>query len=306
MRVQGIPSGTIDGGSARMRYFRRQKYMPADIVWSEYEDSLDCDLLYIQKRANKIDVIKEAKQRGIPVVYDTDDGNGVRRKGNDLPIFPLVDAITTDSEQRARVFRKITDTPVHVVPDGIDYLEGPPVPTTINKAITKICTFGSHRSVKASVNYLLQLQGAYQVTYITSRKIAKLKKCKFKEWNYGKLVRQLQKHDLCILVHEDADEKKWKGNARLLVAMAAGIPTITSNTPAYRDVLVSCGTTGLTVSGPEEVLTKILLLNSNHTRGFIQSQFTNYVWKHHHPKVSALMLANIFKGLRNATNTDVQ
>jgi len=303
--VQGIPSGDIDGASPRLRYFSRKKYAPENVVWTEYEDKLDCDILFVQKRANKIDVITEAKRKGITVIYDSDDGSGIRRKGNDLPIFSLVDAITTDTEQRAQEFRKITDTPVYVIPDGIDYLEAPPQPMAIRDNIKQVCTFGSFRSTMAAVDYLLPLLDKYSVAYITDRKIKKLKKCNFKKWKFDSLVFEIQKRDVCVLAHENTCEKEWKGNARLLVAMAIGIPTIVSNTPSYKETMDACGLGDLVVSSPEEVSEKLDVLKNVHTRKFIQCQFMDYVWKNYRPERSALILANVFEGMLHAANTNI-
>lgn len=295
MIIQGVPSGGYNGASSRLRYFRRKAYMPSDIVWNDYGGALNCDVLYVQKRANMIDLIKEAKNKGISVVYDTDDGDGIRRKGDDTPIFPLVDVITTDSVQRAEKFRKITDTHVIVVPDGIDYLEACPKSVKISDTIKKVCTFGSFRSVSAAVEYISPLKKVYQITYITKKKISGLKKCVFKTWQFNTLVTEVQKCDVCVLAHENTDEKQWKGNARLLVAMAVGIPVIVSNTPSYVKTMKACGMERFVVNSPDEVADKIKLLSDKGMRQEIQKIFMEYAWKNHRPQISALMLANIFK-----------
>ncbi len=301
MIIQGVPSGEFKNGSTRLRYYHRKKHMPEGIIWNDYNGRLDCDVLYIQKRANYIDLIKQAKRSGISVVYDTDDGEGLRRKGDDRPIFPLVDAITTDTEFRAKAFRKITDTPVFVVPDAIDYIDAFPEPAKIKDKIKRICTFGSFRSTNSAIPYLLPLQDKYKVSYITDRKILKLKKCKFIRWDFKKFVRKLQKHDLCVLAHREDEEKQWKGEARLLTAMAVGIPTIVSNTPSFSKVMKKCKLSSLVVQHPEEVSGAIKILDK-FNREEIQHDFMKYAWKNHHPKMSARLLAGIFRSVYDNTN----
>lgn len=306
MIIQGIPSGNKNGASPRLRYFRRKMFMPEDIVWNDYSAPLNCDVLYVQKRANLIDLIKEARSTDVPVVYDSDDGDGVRRKGDDTPIFPLVDVITTDSWQRAEKFRKITDTRVVVVPDGIDYLEACPKPVKIRGTIKKVCTFGSFRSVRATVDYVVSLKKSYQIAYITKKKINGLKKCNFKKWRFNTLVSEIQKCDVCILAHENTDEKQCKGNARLLVAMAVGIPAIVSDTPSYVETMKACGMDRFVVGSNNEVPDKMQLLSDKGTRQEIQKVFMEYAWANHHPRISALELANIFREVYHAKHPNIQ
>ena len=306
MIIQGIPSGNSNGGSPRLRYFRRKMFMPEDIVWRDYDGTLNCDVLYVQKRANMIDLIKEARNKNVPVVYDSDDGDGVRRKGDDTPIFPLVDVITTDSWQRAEKFRKITDTRVVVVPDGIDYLEECPKPVKIRGSIKRICTFGSFRSVSATVEHINSLKKSYQLTYITKKKINGLKKCNFKKWRYNTLLSEIKKCDVCILAHENTDEKQCKGNARLLVAMAVGIPAIVSDTPSYVEIMRAFGMERFVVGCSDEAPGKIQQLLNKETRKEIQKTFMEYAWANHHPRISAFELANIFREVYHAKYPDIQ
>ncbi len=302
MIIQGVPSGEFKDGSTRLRYYHRKKYMPEGIAWKDFDGKLDCDVLYIQKRANYIGLIKEAKRAGIPVVYDVDDGEGVRRKGDDRPIFPLVDAITTDTEFRAKAFRKITDTPVFAVPDAIDYLDFSPEPQEIRPTIKRICTFGSFRSTNSAIPYLLPLQEKYKVSYITDRKILKLRKSKFIKWDFNKFVKKLQKHDLCILAHRNDEEKAWKGEARLLTAMAVGIPTIVTDTPSFVKTMKACGLR-FWASSPEE-MSNIIETHEQYEWKAMQEMFMEYAWKNHHPEMSAKLLAGIFRSVYD--NTDVQ
>ena len=302
MIVQGIPSGEFKDGSTRLRYYHRKKYMPEGIAWKDFDGTLDCDVLYIQKRANYLDLIKKAKRHGIPVVYDTDDsGDGLRRKGDDRPIFPLVDAITTDTEFRAEAFRKVTDTPVYVVPDGIDYLDFSPDPPEIKDKIKRICTFGSFRSANSAIPFLTPLQDKYKVSYITDKPIKALKKCKFIRWDFRKFVKKLQKHDLCILAHREDEEKQWKGEARLLTAMAMGVPTIVTDTPSFEKTMEDCHLDVLAMTSPEQVHGLIKTLGTP-TRLLVQRVCMKYAWENHHPSRSAGILAEIFRSVYDNSN----
>jgi FkbM family methyltransferase len=301
--VRGVPSGKSDDSeSTRLRFYRKLNYLPSKFKWKPVKDEFRCDVLYIQKRAEQIPLIMQAKEAGIPVVYDSDDGDGLRRKGDDRPVFPLVDAITTDSEERAEAFRRITTTPVYVVPDGLDYIDKQPEPIRISGTIKRVCTFGSDRSTNAAIDYLLALQDLYEVSYITKTKIEKLKHCRYIEWNQKNFFHQLTQHDVCVLVHENTEEKQFKSNIRLITAMSVGLPTITDNTPAYVTEMTACGVQNLIVANPTELVTKMQLLDDKGFRQELQAKAMHRAWSTYDPFDMAEKLADVFNKVMEAKN----
>lgn len=306
--IRGIPSSESEKSeSARLRFYRKMKYLPEPFKWKFVKDEFKCDVLFIQKRPEQISIAEKAKEAGIPFVYDSDDGNGVRRKGDDRKMFELADAITTDSKERAEEFKKVTKTPVYVVPDPIDYVDKMPEPIRIRGEIRSICTFGSDRSTQATAPYLMELKDyMYNVSYITKTEINELDWCRFIKWEYGSFVRKLLEHDICILAHGDTDEKAWKGNARVITAMALGIPIICTDTPSYVTAMKDCGAEHLIIKSPKEVKDKIKLLEDKGDRGHLQAVFMDYAWKNYDPKDMANKLADVFRRVIDAKHTNVQ
>ena len=87
MRVAGIQTGRITGGSARIRYYTFMKYLKCD----KTDNLEEADIVYFQKKSSKniIKLARELKHKGKKIVYDCDDGDGDRKKNdrNDPAIF---------------------------------------------------------------------------------------------------------------------------------------------------------------------------------------------------------------------------
>ena len=303
--VRAVSSGDEHGASARLRFHRKKEFMSPKYKWKGIEEEYKGDLLFIQKRVDKVDIIKNAKRLGMPVVYDTDDGEGKRRKGDDTVIFPLVDAITTDGEERAEALRKVTDTPVYVVPDGIDYISKPVKPNKIKDKIGRVCTFGSLRSTKSAIKYMLNVPKEYIVTYITKMEIPELKKLKFKEWKLNKIVKRLMENDVCIVTYEETEEKRAKGNARLITPMSLGIPTIVLNVPSCEKAMKECGMEEFVVSSPSQIPEKLKLLEDKKIRVEMQKRFLEYAWKNHSPQAASDALADVFRRVLDESNSNI-
>jgi FkbM family methyltransferase len=303
--VRAISSGTENGESSRLRFFRKERLMSKKYKWKGVKDEFKGDLLFVQKRTDQEERIRNVKRLGMPVVYDVDDGNGIRRKGDDRTIFKMVDAITTDSEERAEAFRKITDTPVYVVPDGIDYIYKPIKPIEIRDKIAKVCTFGSSRSTRATIPYLLAIENLYDVKYITDEAIHKLKKCHFKTWKLENFIKKFVKNDICILAHGETEEKAWKANTRLITAMSVGMPTIVANTPSFVAAMKDCDAEDFIINCPEDLPERIKMLEDVKIRKKMQKRFLEYSWENYHPQDMADKLEEVFKIVIDANHTNL-
>lgn len=295
MVVSGVQTGRIRGGSARIRYYTFMKHLKCD----KTDDPYKADVIYFQKKSSA-DIIKLAqklKNLGKKIVYDCDDGDGKRNRvdRNDTAMFKIADAITTDTEARAAKFIKRTSTPVYVVQDCIDYGIEPNDCIEIKPEVKTIGTFGTHKVLEATFDTIKQLPKCRYHYYITDRNIRKYDKHGWRliHWDLDTFVSVLKQLDLCVLLHPKNKIGELKSNNRLLVCMALGIPTIISNTIAYKKTILNAGLGDIDMEYVIKYRDNYLL---NFDRRVMHSnKMREYVWKHYSPAESARQLEEVFR-----------
>jgi hypothetical protein len=297
MRVAGIQTGRITGGSARIRYYTFMKYLKCD----KTDNLEEADVIYFQKKSSK-DIIKLArklKHEGKKIVYDCDDGDGERdrKNRNDPAMFSIADAITTDTENRAKAFRKKTTTPVYVVQDCIDYGIKREDRIQIKPFINKTGTFGTHKVLESTYKFCKLFSILSGKEYITDRKIDKYEKSKWKLclWNIDNFVEMIKKWDLCILAHPEDKTGSMKSNNRLIVCMALGIPTLVSYTYAYSYTMKAADLENWIVK--KKVYHTFQRVKSEQARTECSNKMYEYAWNNYAPEKSVEQLESVFKSL---------
>lgn len=294
MLVAGVQTGHMRGASARIRYFTFMKHLKC----YKTVNLNKADVIYFQKKSSK-DIIKlarELKTAGKKIVFDCDDGDGDRDRvdRNDPAMFKIADAITTDTEERADVFRKRTDTPVYVVQDCIDYGISRSNKIEINHEVKTIGTFGTHKVLEATYKNIKKVPDLERY-YICDRKIPKYDKAgwEFSQWNLDTFVDNLKRFDICVLLHPENKLGELKSNNRLLVCMALGIPTIVSHTQSYSKTMCDVGLPFSMVEfGIKDAFD---FLSSYHRRNSWSNTIHEYVWKRYSPEESARQLEYVFR-----------
>ena len=295
MLVLGYPVKDKDSASCRIRYYIFLENLPDGWKYERYKPGKPCDVIYIQKKTSDetIGIIRDARQRGIPVVYDRDD---IRRNWKEERydvVMDNVSAVTTDTEIRAKEIRKFTKTPVYVVPDCLDYWVRPGNKIKIREGINKVVTFGRWKGVEAAAPYFARC--SYPTYYFCDRKIVALHKSKLKKWNRKKFIQKLRKYDVAIVAHKNNWVMEMKSNNRLLVAMSIGMPVLAMQSPAYSETLEEAKHPELIVNSPKEVHKKLNYLKDSDVRREISQDLFSYAWTRYKPEESGRMLADVFK-----------
>lgn len=293
MKILGIPKSDKHSASCRIRYYEFLEYLPEGFSASKYKDKLDCDILYVQKIVDDwvLEVVKKAQKVGIPVVYDRDDVRKIWGTPNHFKMIKMADVITTDTEERKVNFEQQTDKPVYVVPDGLDYGVSQKDRIEIRE-LNRIVTFGNAASIGKSARYINEIKG--KKYYITKKKHKELN-AKFIQWNRKTFIRNLRKHDVAIIVHDNTEIENMKSNNRLLVCMAIGMPVIVSNTIAYRKTIEDVGLVWLCVDSPREIKLVMKRLRDRDTRIEIGNKFIEYAYDNYSPGKSSKILAEVFE-----------
>lgn len=299
-RIIGKAIGDIDTASSRIRFFNFLNYLPKEFNYAMYAGSLDCDYLFIQKDASSkmIGVVKEAKSKNIPVVYDIDDDIGVWPNMHEKEMLNLVDAVTTSTEELRGKLKTLTKKPIHIVPNGLDYLSSKRVDCNINNNIEKVVTFGNVDSVEKTIKYLNTAGYKYDVSYITDRRNSRLKNFRFIKWELNTFLKNLSYFDLCILNHFDTPYENIKSNNRLTTCVSIGIPTIVSNTMEYKNTMKKMGMDFLIFDDKFHMNNIINSIALKDDREKIKKIFVEHAWKYYHPSLSGKILAKVFMGLK--------
>jgi len=291
MRIEAIAIGDESCGSARLRCHRPARLAPSGFRWklaSKGDVSFDCDVLYVQKIAEPwvVEAASKAVAEGVPVVYDIDDDFGVWPGMDEAAMVELASRVTVDTEGR-KALLGCDPSKVRVVPPGVDYMDHAPPPLEASGGVSGIVTFGSNHSVVASRGWMDAAEVG-EKTHIAS---IQLIPGKWVSWDLGTFVDELRSCDVCLLVHGDGADRRCAN--RLLAAMAAGVPTVTSDSMAYRRVLDSIGLGWLVARGPEWLAAPLRRLADPEMRMEVSRTFMEHAWGRHHPRVQAEALARV-------------
>lgn len=295
MKIAGIPIRDMMSASCRIRFFRFLRSLPEGYEWKVFDGKYDFDVLYVQKIAKDwvLDIVKKAKKKGIPVVFDRDDIRKDWGGPNHEAMIKTVDVVTTDTKARQKNFQEHTDKPVVVIPDCIDYIDNPKDRVVIEPGLSSVVTFGHKASVGKATEYMNTLP-IMAKRYICSQKMPDIQG-KFIPWELNTFIRKLRRFSLAVLVHDDTDIGNMKSNNRLIVCMSIGLPVITSDTVAYRETLKAVGYEWLVARDAETCRFAASQMLSTSLRQKISDAFINYAWYHYAPKISGSALAHVFE-----------
>jgi hypothetical protein len=304
MRIVGIPTGKITGGSSRIRFWGFLNALPKGTTWQHYEKELDGDIFYVQKKSSDrvLELAAQARATGMSVVYDCDDGDGDRKKKDrdDPAMFNLAHAITTDTEERATEFRKRTRKPVYVVPDCIDYGIKENEAVGVKKQVETIVTFGTHKVLEACWDKLKHIPVFYHRVYITDRRIPIFKNWVYKAWSLDNFVCRLKEAELCVLCHPTNRTGRMKSNNRLLVTMALGLPTLVSDTRAYRETVDQLELPDMLIDDKINLCVADILPPEKRLQ--ISEKCHQWVWECYAPEKSGAILEQVFRKVLRDTS----
>lgn len=173
-----------------------------------------------------------------------------------------------------------------ILPDCIDYLISNKT-QRIHKKKDKldICWFGYPESYNKSMSLyhpqLLSLVKENRITYtIISKNLNVPDPVKFLEFNPDTFPATLSGFDLCVLSHAPLDyslNSLAKSNNKLTLAVALGVPCVTSQTPSYKSILNHCGLSEYCFSSPESFAFSVKGMFSESNRNLYLAKSQNFV-----------------------------
>lgn len=300
IHIAGLPIASAETASTRIRFFRLLNSLPQGFTYETITGEFSADILFVQKRADSIAITAAttAREAGIPVIFDIDDDFGVWPGHDQESMLRLADVVTTNEDTRSVYLKAFTDSPIVIIPDGIDYFDRKPRPIPIRKNIS-VVTFGSDHSMLVSAPYLEEIAKHFPVTYISMNPCEKLSTARFVKWWLGKFVRELKRHDIALLIHQNSSRDRMKSANRLIAAMALGMPCLVSNTPAYARLMSEVGLKELILSNTGAAFGTVSSLIPKNRRRQIQRRIYDHVWGVYHVRRSAEAFADLVSQLVN-------
>lgn len=293
MKIAGIPRKNRNLASSRIRFFAIMENLPKDCKYELYHNGTTANVLYVQKLRDKptLKAVDTMKRRGATIIYDRDD---FRENWVYGEMADRVDAITTDTEANAEFVRKHTKTPVFVVPDCIDYGITQKDRILLRKSLS-IVTFGKQSNVEAAASYFRGLQ--YKTAYFAISPIKKLTGSKFIEWNRKTFVSKVKKYDVAFLTHEDTYRTKLKPNTRMVVAMALGMPVISTKSSEFERTLKKLKCDKLLASNQKDMIDALGYIKNLAVKTMVSNLFFDYAWKNYRPEQSAQKLVDVIRSI---------
>jgi len=287
MKITAIPRKG-SSVSTRVHFYYYLNNLPEGYEWEHHKKNFG-DVLYVQKKADDetVKIAKKAKSLGVPIVYDCDDNPKEKPGSRRTTMLALADAVTTDTEERGKQLKEASGVEnIIVIPECLDYV-GMIRPVGLRRDVNILITFGNNSNAVHSAKYMKYVD--IECRHINAKPIEGAGK--FVPWNLDTFTEDLSKGDVCLLAHND----DRKSNLKLLVAMAMGIPTIVSDTKAYRETYDKMGLNWLVAKRFEDTKEILERLKPIRERKNIRLRYAEYDWKLHQPKEAAKRLAKVFE-----------
>lgn len=234
MKISFIPRYTRHAASSRLRCYALAEAMSRHglaRVQVGYSIHDSCDVIVAQK----LDCVPlsdvHAHRNGARLVYDIDD-EMLSHAGKNT-VAHCADIVTTDTELRAQGIREWFRGPVHVIPDPIDYEDGPPKPPNPD-AHDGVVWFGNWPNF-ASIREIMALYARAgerigAISDLTPDR-ANCPGLELIPWRLETFTTELRKWSHCALSHAGADQ--CKSENKMVAAIYQGVFPAYVCGPAY-------------------------------------------------------------------------
>ena len=289
MIISAYTVGDENVASSRLRSFylfkSASKFDLTVIRNSNLRALIRSDCLHIQKKTGyKIFLISLAfRITGRKVIYDFDDHYYGKRNLLWMIVHMLVASkITTDTDARKLYWQKILPfKSIEVLPDIIDVEKGIDFPALIrteNIWKYKLVWIGSESTVGSIYQLIMDLKDnpIFELTIITHEssiiKIAELYPwVKTKKWNKSIIFENEYRLNMMVLNHNVTENTSiLKSENKMVLAIAAGVIPIVSNTPAYMSLAKNLDAENLVFNDLSEIYDIINSLSIDWVESFFQ------------------------------------
>jgi glycosyltransferase involved in cell wall biosynthesis len=215
--------------------------------------------------------------------------------------FSISDIILSHSKIHKQFIQSLTDVRVELMEDCIDFLIDKKYTPVNTNPIPKICWFGYPESYYKSMYVYEDIisnfveQNKLEFYLITNPNFIQ-SKFPIIPYNSDTFIDVFTKFDGCILSHSPLD---WdintfvKSHNKLTLSIALGVPSITSYTPSYSEILFDTDLMPFTFSGVESFKHSLeLLLDKNERKKYLDKS-QDYIISNFSYKNTIKQLLNI-------------
>ena len=263
------------------------------------ENVLDDDVIVFQKTYSEpwIRVAEGIRKKGIKIVLDQVEKEATTR------MHGIADVLTTDSTELAEWYHSLNPgVETRVIEDCVAYLKTPLPPRRHTKSDgLKIAYFVSPSmmdNVLVCHNALKKLEKRrnYELIVIAGRLdpwcLGQLK-YEYWKWSVDAFTGLLRKCDLAIL----PQKWTWKGGNKMVQAVTHNLPTVASDTPAYRRIAEATGTEEFLCKRPDEWLPALEALFDPVERNRFLAKTSGWVWDNYNIGRIARQWMDLFEEL---------
>lgn len=286
-----MPLGDENIASSRLRCYAVQKKLERDGFSSRVGFDSECDILFIQKKADDaaIDAAYLCKKKSKTLIYDIDDfpDSPVFRKNSRL-LVSLADAVTVATPEQKSFLLKtcngLDPAKVFVLRNTIDYgLLDPVKKLHKSDGKLKIVWFGNIENFPAHlVDSICAIQNSefHAITNFSQEITKRYPKCHFQVWSYDGFSPALTMFDVCVLSHQGSEIHDAKNANKMIAAIAHGIPVVASQTPDYERLAVLAGIESYLFHDTESLQISLEKLRDATARNLYLQLAQPVIWKH--------------------------
>lgn len=276
---------------------RIRVYYPNESVNKFYSDKFESSIGYnskahvliVQKRIDNYSIQCLKEFQGLKI-FDFDDP--VYGHVGFRETIELCDVVTTDTEGRKQQFDSMNlGKPCVVIEDCLDYDINEPFPVLDSD---KLVWFGNRENIN-SVGWILNEVASknYNLDIISNSLGIQLPpQIKEIPWDFDTFVDNLRQSSICILSHA-GENKDYKSNNKMLVALACGLPCIVNQSKSYEELANQFGLGKFIVNNPIQLHEAIQHLNNKENRELYLKDIQPYVINEFSSKKITLKLLNL-------------
>lgn len=261
---------------------RIRVYYPNESINKFYSDNFESSISYnpkahvliIQKRIDELSLKCLREFPGLKI-FDFDDpvyGHPGFRETIDL-----CHVVTTDTEGRKQQFDSLNlGKPCVIMEDCLDYGLNEPLP--VLDFNDKLAWFGNRENINSVIWILNEIINKNYNLNIISNSLGIQLPHQIKEipWNFETFVNSLRQSNTCILSHA-GENKGYKSNNKMLVALACGLPCIVNESASYEALANQFGLGKFIINDPTQLNEAIQYLNNKENRQTYLKDIQSYV-----------------------------
>ncbi len=260
------------------------------------------DVLVVQKLVNRKALFAAiaARERRALVLYDADDVGPALdffAKPHRLQLMlSLADAVLTDTAGHGQTLATIPGmSPVHIIPDAIDYgLTAPRLPTLDEPGKLRVLWFGNWAGLAAFAPFgaAIAAEPGVELVLSTLRPEGRplppgLERATVVPWSRAAMPGLFASCHLSCLVHPGDPAALGKSNNRMVASICWGLPALVGDTPAYRETAQQLELTEAVFSDPAGARRALARWRSAAARRWYLERAQAPLWRQYAPAAVA-------------------